>query len=154
MRLAAVDGRRDSVLEAARKLAPGGLDAALVLANGKGISEALGAVKKGGRARYWDPVPYETWDCAGNVIFPSNDQFRRYLYGGSTFDTIHNKYLLVQMWADAGYAGIVQVYGYKPPTPSLLSAWPSHSMTPTAVGALLIAFVLSSGLRRRPQDNS
>ncbi|HEX5068839.1 MAG TPA: hypothetical protein VFV78_01385 [Vicinamibacterales bacterium] len=75
----------------------------------------LAKVKAGGRARYWDPVPYETWDCAGTVAYPGDNPFRQYHYGGSTFDTIHNKYLLVQMWADAGRAAIVQVYGYTAP---------------------------------------
>jgi NADPH:quinone reductase-like Zn-dependent oxidoreductase len=46
---AAVDGRRDDVAQAARDLAPGGLDAALVLVHGESLGPALGAVRKGGR---------------------------------------------------------------------------------------------------------
>lgn len=46
---AAVDGKRDDVAGAARAFAPGGLDAALVLAHGESLAPALGLVRKGGR---------------------------------------------------------------------------------------------------------
>jgi NADPH2:quinone reductase len=46
---AAVDGKREDVARAARDFAPGGLDAALVLAHGESLAPALGAVRKGGR---------------------------------------------------------------------------------------------------------
>lgn len=49
---AAVDGRRGDVAGAARKLAPAGLDAALVLVNGDSLAAALGAVRRGGRVAY------------------------------------------------------------------------------------------------------
>jgi NADPH:quinone reductase-like Zn-dependent oxidoreductase len=49
---AAVDGKKDDVARAARDLAPGGLDAALVLVHGKGVDAALRAVRKGGRIAY------------------------------------------------------------------------------------------------------
>jgi NADPH2:quinone reductase len=55
----AVDGRREEPGKAARKLAPGGLDAALVLTDGKGLAEALGAVKAGGRVAYPNGVEPE-----------------------------------------------------------------------------------------------
>jgi NADPH:quinone reductase-like Zn-dependent oxidoreductase len=49
---AAVDGKRDDVARAARDLAPGGLDAALVLVNGDTLGPALETVRKGGRVAY------------------------------------------------------------------------------------------------------
>ena len=55
----AVDGRRDSVVDAARQLAPNGLDAALVLTGGEGVDEALAAVKQGGRLAYPNGVEPE-----------------------------------------------------------------------------------------------
>ena len=57
---AAVDGKREDVAQAARRFAPHGLDAALVLANGKGLDPALAAMRKGGRVAYpngVEPVP-------------------------------------------------------------------------------------------------
>lgn len=45
----AIDGRREDVAKAARKFAPEGLEAALVLAGGDDVNEALGAVKEEGR---------------------------------------------------------------------------------------------------------
>ena len=49
----AVDGRTDDPKAAALEFAPGGVDAALVLAGGgKGLTQALEAVKKGGRVAY------------------------------------------------------------------------------------------------------
>lgn len=56
----AIDGHRDDPAEAARAFAPGGLDAALVLTDGKHLREALGMVKKGGRVAHpngVDPAP-------------------------------------------------------------------------------------------------
>jgi NADPH2:quinone reductase len=56
----AIDGRREDVARAARAFAPRGLDAALVLAEGKGLGEALTALKPGGRVAFpngVDPEP-------------------------------------------------------------------------------------------------
>lgn len=47
-----IDGRSDDILKAARTFAPDGLDAALVLAGGEDLNEALKGVKKGGRVAY------------------------------------------------------------------------------------------------------
>ncbi len=49
---AAVDGKRDDVARAARELAPGGLDAALVLTHGESLDAALASMRKGGRIAY------------------------------------------------------------------------------------------------------
>jgi NADPH:quinone reductase len=49
---AAANGRTDDVLAAARKFAPGGLDAALLTAGGEVAEEALHAVRDGGRVAY------------------------------------------------------------------------------------------------------
>ncbi len=49
---AAVDGKRDDVARAARALAPGGLDAALVLVHGDSLGPALAAMRKGGRVAH------------------------------------------------------------------------------------------------------
>jgi NADPH:quinone reductase-like Zn-dependent oxidoreductase len=49
---AAVDGKRDDVARAARELAPGGLDAALVLVHGESLASALATVRSGGRIAY------------------------------------------------------------------------------------------------------
>ena len=49
---AAVDGRRDDVAEAVRAFAPEGLDAALVLVDGRGLERGARGVKKGGRVAY------------------------------------------------------------------------------------------------------
>lgn len=56
---AAVDGRSEEVAAAARAFAPKGVDAALVLASGKGLQEALRAVKQGGRVAYPNGVEPE-----------------------------------------------------------------------------------------------
>lgn len=48
----AIDGRSEDVTRAAREFAPEGLDAALVLAGGDDVNEALKAVKQGGRIAY------------------------------------------------------------------------------------------------------
>lgn len=56
----AVDGRAEGVAEAARRFAPGGLDAALLAAGGDAAGEVLSAVRRGGRVAYPNgvrPVP-------------------------------------------------------------------------------------------------
>jgi NADPH2:quinone reductase len=55
----AVDGRGEEVAAAARAFAPRGFDAALVLVNGRGLAEALGALKKDGRVAYPNGVEPE-----------------------------------------------------------------------------------------------
>jgi NADPH:quinone reductase len=55
----AADGHRDDVAAAARAFAPGGLDAALVLTHGKGLPQALRAVRLGGRVAYPNGVEPE-----------------------------------------------------------------------------------------------
>jgi NADPH2:quinone reductase len=57
---AAVDGRAGGVADAARRIAPGGLDAALLTAGGDAAAEVLSEVRRGGRAAYPNgvrPVP-------------------------------------------------------------------------------------------------
>jgi NADPH2:quinone reductase len=49
---AVVDGHRDDVVAAARKFAPNGVDAALVLAGGEAADQALTAVRNGGRVAH------------------------------------------------------------------------------------------------------
>jgi NADPH:quinone reductase len=49
---AAVEGKRDDVARAVRDFAAGGLDAALVLVNGKSLEPALAEVRKGGRVAH------------------------------------------------------------------------------------------------------
>lgn len=56
---AAVDGRADDVPAAARAFAPGGLDAALLLAGGETADSALRALRDGGRAAYPNGVEPE-----------------------------------------------------------------------------------------------
>jgi NADPH2:quinone reductase len=48
----AVDGKRGDVGRAARDFAPGGIDAALVLAHGDSLKPALAAIRKGGRVAH------------------------------------------------------------------------------------------------------
>ncbi len=48
----AVDGKEDDVAQAARAFAPGGLDAALVLAHGASLTPALAAVRANGRVAH------------------------------------------------------------------------------------------------------
>ncbi len=48
----AVDGRSENVLKAAKQFAPNGIDAALITAGGEKTSEALSAIRKGGRIAY------------------------------------------------------------------------------------------------------
>jgi NADPH:quinone reductase-like Zn-dependent oxidoreductase len=78
----AVDGRRDDVPAAVRAFAPRGLDAALVLVNGKGLDEALGLMKKGGRVAYPNGVEPEPQVPEGVTVRaydgdPSPDAFER-----------------------------------------------------------------------------
>src|SRR5258706_3473976 len=49
---AAVDGKSEGVLKAAKKFAPDGIDAALVTAGGEGADRALSAVRVGGRVAH------------------------------------------------------------------------------------------------------
>jgi NADPH:quinone reductase-like Zn-dependent oxidoreductase len=49
---AAVDGRSDNVLNAAKEFAPNGIDAALVTAGGDRTNRALSAIRKSGRIAY------------------------------------------------------------------------------------------------------
>ena len=61
----AVDGRGDNVLEAAKKFASNGIDAALVTAGGPATNEALSAIRKGGRIAYPNGVMPEPTARAG-----------------------------------------------------------------------------------------
>jgi NADPH:quinone reductase-like Zn-dependent oxidoreductase len=57
---AVVDGHKDDVAAAARKFAPGGVDAALLTAGGEAADRALAAVREGGRVAHpngVDPAP-------------------------------------------------------------------------------------------------
>jgi NADPH:quinone reductase len=56
---AAVDGKQGAVADALRRFAPAGVDAALVLASGKGLDAALEQVRKGGRIAYPNGVEPE-----------------------------------------------------------------------------------------------
>src|SRR5205807_18107 len=49
---AAVDGRREDIVAAARRFAPQGIDAVLGLAGGDGLERGLDALKSGGRLAY------------------------------------------------------------------------------------------------------
>ena len=55
----AIDGHQDDVAEAIRSFAPDGLDAALVLAGGRGCDDALAMMRKGGRVAYPNGVEPE-----------------------------------------------------------------------------------------------
>jgi NADPH:quinone reductase-like Zn-dependent oxidoreductase len=48
----AIDGKHDDVKEAARRLAPDGVDAILALAGGDALERALNAMKRDGRVAY------------------------------------------------------------------------------------------------------
>jgi NADPH:quinone reductase-like Zn-dependent oxidoreductase len=57
---AAIDGRRDDILTAARRFAPDGFDALLALAGGEALEDALAALRPGGRMAYpngVEPIP-------------------------------------------------------------------------------------------------
>lgn len=49
---ATADGKRDDLLAAARRFAPGGVDAVLAFVGGKSLTRCLDAVKRGGRVAY------------------------------------------------------------------------------------------------------
>lgn len=55
----AVDGKHGAVVEALRRFAPDGVDAALVLANGRGLDAALRHLREGGRLAYPNGVEPE-----------------------------------------------------------------------------------------------
>jgi NADPH:quinone reductase len=78
---AAIDGHREDPAEAARQFAPQGLDAALVLVDGEGLANALGAVKTGGRVAYphgVEPEPQaEHVELLGYDGAPSRQAFER-----------------------------------------------------------------------------
>jgi NADPH:quinone reductase-like Zn-dependent oxidoreductase len=79
---AAVDGKRDDVARAARDFAPGGLDAALVLAHGDSLDPALTAVRSGGRVAHPNGVEPAPRAPAGVTVLaydgvPSRDAFER-----------------------------------------------------------------------------
>jgi NADPH:quinone reductase-like Zn-dependent oxidoreductase len=48
----AVDGKRGDILKAARRFAPGGVDAVLAFVGGKELTRCLDALRKGGRVAY------------------------------------------------------------------------------------------------------
>jgi NADPH:quinone reductase-like Zn-dependent oxidoreductase len=56
---AAVDGKRDDILSAARDFAPDGVDAVLAFAGGKELTRCLDALRKGGRVAYPNGVEPE-----------------------------------------------------------------------------------------------
>jgi NADPH:quinone reductase-like Zn-dependent oxidoreductase len=62
---AVVNGRKDSILDAARKFAPNGIDAALVTAGGEQTDQALMAIRDGGRVVYPNGVEPEPKARAG-----------------------------------------------------------------------------------------
>jgi NADPH:quinone reductase-like Zn-dependent oxidoreductase len=79
---AAVDGKRDDVARAARELAPGGLDAALVLVHGESLDPALATVRKGGRIAHPNGVEPAPRAPEGVTLraydgVPSRDAFER-----------------------------------------------------------------------------
>jgi NADPH2:quinone reductase len=79
---AAVDGRREDVAQAVRDFAPDGLDAALVLTDGNGLTEALAAMKRGGRLAYpngVEPEPRSPDGVEGQAYdgTPDRDAFER-----------------------------------------------------------------------------
>jgi NADPH:quinone reductase-like Zn-dependent oxidoreductase len=79
---AAVDGKRDDMARVIRSFARDGVDAALVVANGKGLDEALRFVKKGGRVAYPNGVepPPKAPDGVKVVAYdgaPGRDTFDR-----------------------------------------------------------------------------
>jgi NADPH:quinone reductase-like Zn-dependent oxidoreductase len=49
---AAVDGRREDIVAAARRFAPEGVDAVLAFAGGKSLTRCLDALRRGGRVAY------------------------------------------------------------------------------------------------------
>jgi NADPH:quinone reductase-like Zn-dependent oxidoreductase len=78
----AVDGKKGDVAKAARDFAPGGLDAALVVAHGASLDPLLASVRKGGRVAYphgVEPAPNarEGVTVLGYDGEPSPDAFDR-----------------------------------------------------------------------------
>jgi len=78
----AVDGQQDDVARAAKEFAPDGLDLALVLVGGKGLSEALALVKKGGRIAHPNGVEAKLHGRRGVKVIgydgtPSPEAFER-----------------------------------------------------------------------------
>lgn len=67
---AAVDGKREDVARAARELAPGGLDAALVLAHGDTLAPALASMRKGGRIAHPNGVEFTPRYPEGVTVLP------------------------------------------------------------------------------------
>jgi NADPH:quinone reductase-like Zn-dependent oxidoreductase len=79
---AAVDGRTDDVAAAIRAFAPRGLDAALVVSGGRGLEDALDAMKKGGRVAYpngVEPAPHAPKEVGVRAYdgIPSREAFER-----------------------------------------------------------------------------
>jgi NADPH:quinone reductase-like Zn-dependent oxidoreductase len=79
---AVVDGRNDDVVKAVRAFASDGLDAALVLAHGPGLNQALEMVKNGGRVAYPNGVEPEPKAPEGVTLLaydgePSAEAFDR-----------------------------------------------------------------------------
>lgn len=68
---AAIDGRHEDITAAARRLAPGGIDAVLALAGGEALEHCLAAVRTGGRCADLDCGRLQLGDgacseCGGN----------------------------------------------------------------------------------------
>lgn len=79
---AAVDGKRGDVARAVREFAPGGLDAALVVAHGASLDLALAFVRRGGRVAYPNGVEPEPIAPEGVTLLaydgvPDRDAFER-----------------------------------------------------------------------------
>ena len=79
---AAVDGKKGNVAKAARDFAPGGLDAALVLAHGASLEPLLASVRKGGHVAYPNGVEPAPSARKGVTVLaydgePSPDAFDR-----------------------------------------------------------------------------
>jgi NADPH:quinone reductase-like Zn-dependent oxidoreductase len=71
---AAVDGRRDDLLEAARKFAPEGLDTALLTAGGEMADKSLMSVRDGGRVAYPGGINPETQARPGIQLISYNGE--------------------------------------------------------------------------------
>ena len=69
---AAVDGRRENIAAAARRLAPDGVDAVLALASGKGLTQCLDALRRGGRVAYPHGVEPGPRKRRGLTVIPYN----------------------------------------------------------------------------------
>jgi NADPH:quinone reductase-like Zn-dependent oxidoreductase len=75
----AVDGRSESVLNAAKEFAPNGIDAALLTAGGDRAVQALSAIRKGGRIAYPHGVMPEPTAPDGVSIEAYDGEFNRAL---------------------------------------------------------------------------